>query len=700
MILRPLSGFIIAAMLAQTPAAPPTQETTTAEDQEPRVKIQIDVVATVPDDERWIELQSRNFVAAGTASEGDIKRITSDLELMRDTFAQFNPRAREVSSLPATLIVFRNTSSFRWYQPDGSVIDSSKGFISISPDKIYIVIPESGSVPREIYRDYVRYLIPEAMAPVPLWFREGLADYFSTMKVNRYLIGDKRWIRLGAEIDEYQHLLDKKAKLLPFEDLFKVTEESPEYTNPERRRLFLAESWGAVHYLMSRPGGLAAIQRVFNLMGDGQSFETAFGQMLGRNIELFDNDLKRYIKESQSEHQWSGSVQLLTKSTKQVSRGDCGAIMIPHMNVGRARQCYWEGNQPPQGVSLIPYTFDRTWAEIAPVKARPISEGDAWFYRGDLMLHLGRLGEAEAYLQRAELQQPSSSRVHAAQGMLQWQQKRFEDAESSLSRAIELDPKNYLAHYYEAVFLQRRGFHVDTDLSYEDLEEIHKSLLKVIALAPQYVEGADMLAGINLLRHTSLAESQKVLIDAIKRFPGRSNSWIMLANVLARGGDAGSARWLMTRLLWAGAPDVESRKSATTLLEGLAPGASRAFITTPVPVGPQGIGVTVARSGTATTRPPNKATGEKLRGQLMNIECRNGLTLVVKSGGKTVKLHASSAFNVDFVVRDRNDRAISSDPVVCGPTTPEGIDVSITYRPSRSGDSIGEPLLVEIHAEQ
>src|SRR5262249_25529210 len=148
-----------------------------------------------------------------------------------------------------------------------SLPDNARGFIHISADKIYIVMPEAGSIPREIYRDYVRFLIPETMAPVPLWFREGLADYFSALKVNRYWIADKRWIRLGAEVDEYQRLLDKKAKLLPFQDLFRVTEDSPEYTNPERRKLFLAESWGAVHYLMSRPGGLAAMQRVFNLLG-------------------------------------------------------------------------------------------------------------------------------------------------------------------------------------------------------------------------------------------------------------------------------------------------------------------------------------------------------------------------------------------------------------------------------------------------
>jgi hypothetical protein len=84
---------------------------------------------------------------------------------------------------------------------------------------------------------------------------------------------------------------------------------------------------------------------------------------------------------------------------------------------------------------------------------------------------------------------------------------------------------------------------------------------------------------------------------------------------------------------------------------------------------------------------------------LTHIECRKGLTFSVRTGGKVVKLHADSPFSVEFIARDRDDRAIQSSPVVCGPTPEEGVEVSITYRPGRSGDSIGEPLLVEIRLE-
>ena len=92
-------------------------------------------------------------------------------------------------------------------------------------------------------------------------------------------------------------------------------------------------------------------------------------------------------------------------------------------------------------------------------------------------------------------------------------------------------------------------------------------------------------------------------------------------------------------------------------------------------------------------------TGEKLRGVLLQIDCRSGLTFLVRTGGKTVKLHTKSAFSVEFIARNPEGQAVVSDPVVCGAVSEEGVDVSITYRPARSGDSIGEPLIVEIRVE-
>jgi hypothetical protein len=162
MFVRYLIGLALAVAFVQSVRA---QE---PDDQEPRLRIEIEVSATVPDDEKWIELQSRNFLLAGTASESDIRKVAADLELLRETFAQFNPRIRAISSVPTTVIVFRENASFRLFQPgEGRRPDQIKGYVQPGHDRNYIVLKE-GAVPREVYRDYLRLLIPEAMGPVPL----------------------------------------------------------------------------------------------------------------------------------------------------------------------------------------------------------------------------------------------------------------------------------------------------------------------------------------------------------------------------------------------------------------------------------------------------------------------------------------------------------------------------------------------------
>ena len=690
---------LAAGAAGQQPITPPVDEN------DPRYRIQIDVSATVPDDEHWIELQAKNFVVAGTASEDDIRKVAADLELLRDTFAQINPRIRGVASAPATVLVFRNTESFRWYLPeDDSQPEKARAYLKVSPDKTYIVMKQTGSIPRDVYRDYVRLLLPQAMGPVPLWFREGIADYFSAMKVERYLFGDKRWIRIGANIDEYDRVLGKKAKLFPFETLFQIHDDSPEYTNPETQRLFRAESWGIVHYLMSRPGGSTAMQRLFNLLGDGEKFEPAVTKALGRNLKLFEDDFRRYIRLSQDEHQWSGSVQLMTKSSAQVEKGECGKVILVGVVARHSSQCYWGvGDTDPPGVFRIPYSFDKTWAEVSPLKAHAISEAEAWFYRGDLMLHIGRLGEAGAYLQRAVRQPVTFSRAYASLGLLQLYQQHYADSEKSLLQALELDPQNYLAHYYRAMQIRLKGLQEDSILPFEYLEEIHKELLKAIAIAPEFVEATEMLSVMNLLRQTDAVESRKYLIAAITKFPGRGTLWVSLANVSARLGDAAGTRWLLTRLLSAGAPEAATRKTAVALLEGVAPGTSKAIISMPIAGGSLAGGLRLPTSKAPTSKSTNKGTNEKLKGVLINIECKNGLTLIVKSGGKTLKLHANSALSVEFVSRNSEGKALASNPVVCGRTkedgTDDGLDVTITYRPARSGDSIGEPLAVDVLVE-
>lgn len=64
---------------------------------------------------------------------------------------------------------------------------------------------------------------------MPLWFNEGLAEYYSTFSIT----GDQK-IVMGKPIASHVYLL--RNKMLPLRTLFQVDHKSPHYNERDKRR--------------------------------------------------------------------------------------------------------------------------------------------------------------------------------------------------------------------------------------------------------------------------------------------------------------------------------------------------------------------------------------------------------------------------------------------------------------------------------
>ena len=97
-------------------------------------------------------------------------------------------------------------------------------------------------------------LVGDALADVPVWFNEGLAEYDST-----YQMYGEREATLGRVKEE--HVFELRERFIPLTELLAVDHRSPLYNEGERRGVFYAESWALVHYLLlgnpQRKGQLA-----------------------------------------------------------------------------------------------------------------------------------------------------------------------------------------------------------------------------------------------------------------------------------------------------------------------------------------------------------------------------------------------------------------------------------------------------------
>ena len=83
--------------------------------------------------------------------------------------------------------------------------------------------------------------------------------------------------------------------------------------------------------------------------------------------------------------------------------------------------------------------------------------------------------------------------------------------------------------------------------------------------------------------------------------------------------------------------------------------------------------------------------GSQVTGVLTLVDCKAGLTLTVRSGANTVRLHSDTPDKIEFVSYVPS----VSTSISCGVVPGTGIPVVITYRPTPGGPNAGEPLLVE-----
>jgi hypothetical protein len=82
---------------------------------------------------------------------------------------------------------------------------------------------------------------------------------------------------------------------------------------------------------------------------------------------------------------------------------------------------------------------------------------------------------------------------------------------------------------------------------------------------------------------------------------------------------------------------------------------------------------------------------ERILGLLTQLDCRNGVTISLVAGGKTVKLHTSTPGEIKLT----SFNSAVNGSISCGPAPGAGLPAGILYRPRVSGDSIGEPIAID-----
>ncbi|HEX7879125.1 MAG TPA: DUF1570 domain-containing protein, partial [Candidatus Eisenbacteria bacterium] len=142
-----------------------------------------------------------------------------------------------------------------------------------------------GTLQHELVHD----LLAARSMHVPLWFNEGLAEYYSN-----FLTGPKE-VQIGRPLVDHLEYM-QQAPWLDMDELFQVDHDSPHYNEGSKAGTFYAQSYALVHYLLvGRPGMTPSWRPYVEALDRGQDQAKAFEEAFALDQRGLNEELAAYV---------------------------------------------------------------------------------------------------------------------------------------------------------------------------------------------------------------------------------------------------------------------------------------------------------------------------------------------------------------------------------------------------------------------
>ena len=242
----------------------------------------------------WIEVRTANFHFFSSAGRTATRRVAVDLEELRAVLAELTDYDLQ-SPVPTFIYVFKSERSFLPYKTlyQGRPAAVSGYFIA-GDDANYIAInadaPDASAV---IYHEYVHYVANNNMWYLPVWFSEGLAEFYESFEVS----GNKVYI--GRPVLRHLRLL-RGTTPIPLDQLFAVDRDSELYNEADRKGGFYAQSWALVHYLLlGNEDRRQQLGLYLEMVRNGVSGNEAFADAFSTEYDSLATELRAHLRSLQ-----------------------------------------------------------------------------------------------------------------------------------------------------------------------------------------------------------------------------------------------------------------------------------------------------------------------------------------------------------------------------------------------------------------
>ncbi len=456
--------------------------------------------ATPQTRDSWRSVRTNNLFVIGNADPERLRQVAVWLEFFHSAFGRLISRNVIDASVPTTVIVFRDDASFLPFKPlyQGRPANLA-GFFQPGEDVNYIAMsldPHLRDPFSVAFHEYVHLHLRDNIPNVPLWLNEGLAEFYGSLEFsgNEAILG----VPLG-----YIRLL-RSEELLPLKTLFSIDARSAHYNEQEKTGIFYGQSWALVHYLMlgGGPARQDQFKRFLNLIGRGDDAAKAMEDSFGMTLDQIENELRAYIRRNE----------------------------LPTLRMA---------TDDPQA-----------YASYTAMQRVSLSEAEANYYLGDLLLHIGRNEDADRYFKQAIALDPGLTIAYSALGQLAVRKGRFEEAKKYLQKATSTS-QHYLVHYNYAWLLSREAISPTGHVSGyppEIAAEMRDQLLRTIKLAPAFAPAYYLLAFVDSFDEKYFDEALEMAEKARRLEPNKGSYALLLAEIHAQRKDTTTARSMFEAL--------------------------------------------------------------------------------------------------------------------------------------------------------
>jgi tetratricopeptide (TPR) repeat protein len=624
----------------------------------------------------WLEIHSTHYTVITDAGQKTGKEVALRFEQMRAVFGSLLMKERLNEPLPLTILAFKNDKSYYQTAPlrQGQPIDAP-GFFLSGEDQNFIVLnlfePESW---RAVAHDYAQMLLNYNYPPVQGWFDEGLAEYFSSIRLDdkNYEIGSDPELRGAARENSpgnlsrvdtppksFTELLSGEAWLsLP--DLLTMKHDTSTDNEGMRDTLFYAQSWMMMHYLLheqklSDTGtyfGLVQIQHV----PVQEAIVKAYGmtpEQLDQAIKNYFHSLKPLFTALDASKRTGGAQESAfqvyqfpepvgpsdrTMTSKTLSETDAGAIVAEiKIRIPDRRETGL------QELSKLATTQDpsvtKTWTFKLPKKEKEDTEAPLTTAVGNEIAHRALAWDD---LQRGE----------------------FDACVQELGDAAALNPQDMWIRYYLSVMKYKQAQVKKTDM--EGLPNLMQDLRAVLEWYPEFANAYDLLA-LARMQGGGPAAAMQAERAATQLSPRNLQYVYHLAEIYESDKRWDAARALLERLQTSGdaqiAAEAQSRLSELTAHQKYgvanASAASSAKLTpqpTPFDVLDQDAAKRTEQTRTSQSETIADLRPEKfIEGRLIAVDCSQSpvAILTVSSNGAVLKLRTADYNSLLLIGTDK-----------------------------------------------